>query len=260
MTTTVIKVRGVEAPAGLPVIDVTDTEYSIVAMPSLLEWFRADVGVSGLSSDFRWSGRKYGYQLSPSAANAPTKEASVQNGKPALLFNVTTSGDLYDSSNRGLWPANSDYTVIAVASVQSGDNAVIVGTDASDNGAYILVQGGAAGAVQIVHSGGAQLTASNSGGYADGTMILITASYSFAAKTLQLSINKTDVKNLSAVPSEVSPAKLRIGAAGPVGAAFGGMNNGHVAEVLTFNSALHVANPTLLSDIQDYLIDRYAIS
>ncbi len=260
MTTTVIKIKGTTAPAGLPVINVSADEYSIVGMPSLLEWFRADVGITGTTlADFRWAGRKNGYQLR-SSYGAPTLSATPQNGKPILEIGGLQG--IYDADNRGLWPSNADYTVAIVARAVAGDNGVAFGNQAGSD--YGFLQFSSNGDIYVKHQASGSFEVSSSYAASRGTnLVMIVLSYEYALKKLTMTINRVDTKVKTGGVLDTTNGQLRLGAAGTPGTVnYGTLDaGGGVAELLTFNAALHKsAYATKLSMLQNYLATRYAIA
>ncbi len=264
MTTTVIKIKGTTAPAGLPVISVTQDEYQIVNTPSLIEWFRADVGITGsTNANFRWTGRKNGYQLQPARSGVPTVEV-VQNNKPAVL--ISGVNDLYNAGDNGLWPVGSDYTIAVVARSAALDNGVIVSNMAEDPN-YGYLQMSSTGYLFTRHIASEANEARSVVGedFSGTALFLMLVSYDHTARLLTQIINKTDVftKPNGVVP--ITNSQLRVGSGGAIGALVGDYGSlavgGAVAELLTFNKALHKPEyATQLALVQDYLATRYAIS
>lgn len=264
MTTTIMKVKGGAVVAGLPKISVLPAEYNIVAMPGLLEWFRADTGISGSSSAFRWTGRKNGYQLQPANNDAPAVNAVYQNSKPAVVFpeNGAGFGDLYDAGNHNLWPAGADYSFAVVGSMAAGTYGSLIG---NTNVAHAHLQNlSPTGQISMKHYEGSPGNVCVSpGAYAGPALVLVVVSYDFTAKVINMYVNGILVQTRTGVNTEVLPGQLRVGGAGPVGTANNSfrLGGGSVAELMAFNVALHKPEyADNLAEIQSYLKARYAIT
>jgi hypothetical protein len=257
MTTTIIRVKTSSAPPGLPVISIPDIDFTINNLPGLLEWFRADQGVSGSGAAFQWVGRKGGAILTPTGAVSPTLSNGI--GGKASLGISSTGGDMYDATAKNLWPASSDYTICVVATVASGTNGVMVGTD---NANHAQLQGLASTSqIAAKHQLSASANTIVTTEAFIGSPHIVTLSYDFTAKALRLFIDGILVRSASAVAVEVLPGQLRVGAAAPITSpAFGRLAGGQIAEVLTFNRALHRAeNLNSLTELHNYLKSRYGL-
>lgn len=257
MTTTIIRVKTSSAPPGLPVISIPDIDFTINNLPGLLEWFRADQGVSGSGAAFQWVGRKGGAVLTPTGAVSPTLSNGI--GGKASLGISSTGGDMYDATAKNLWPASSDYTICAVATVASGTSGVMVGTDNANHAQLQALS--ATGQIAAKHQKDVAANTITSDTSFIGSPHIVTLSYDYTAKALRLFVDGVLVKSAASVAVEVISAQLRVGAAGPIAsAAFGRMVGGQIAEVLTFNRALHRAeNLNSLTELHNYLKSRYGL-
>lgn len=257
MTTTVIKVKGSVVPEGLPIINIPQEEYSIIGIASLIEWFRADTGVSGSTNgDFKWIGRKNGFQLVPARSGVPTVSSALQNGRAAL--DINGYGDLYNKGDNGLWPMNSDFTIVTVARAAVATNGVAIGNMAAADYSYIRFADNRK--IFSRNKASVSMLESTAAVYGGPALALVVLSFDYATKTATQIVNRTDVATRAGV-SDILNSQLRVGAAGPVAASFGQLAaGGAVAEILTFNKALHKPeNLENLALVQNYLMTRYAI-
>lgn len=264
MTTTIMKVKGGSAIAGLPVISVLPSEYNIVAMPALLEWFRADTGISGKNAAFRWTGRKNGYQLQPANGDAPAVNAAYQNSKAAIVLPIAGAGvgDLYDAGNHNLWPVGGDYSFAVVGSLAATTYGCLIGNTNADHAHLQLLAPTGQIAAKNLNTPANNLVTSPLS-YAGAQLVAVVLSYDYTAKTMTLYVNGTLVATKTAVNQEVLAGQLHVGGAGPVGTGTNAFRlaGGAIAELMAFNVALHKAEYAAnLAEIHDYLKTRYAIT
>ncbi len=123
MTTNLRRLANTVGATPLGAVDLSSDDIALVGLSSLVEWWRADTGISSLG----WKGRKADTQLSLAAGNFPAKATGGVNGKPYLM---PASCQLITPVGNAFVPIGGSFSVAMVGRPAAGasGNGAVFGT------------------------------------------------------------------------------------------------------------------------------------
>ncbi len=237
-------------------------EISLSQNAALVEWWRADVGVSNSGDNtFSWIGRKNYYPLTMlgTGGGGATRETNILNSKPAIRIPVTSS-----LSAASILPTAASVSVLIVGRrKEDATSASLFGsgytTASTDQWRMVHLNNNKVGIVIGGTASGLILNATSTVAWPLYSAMML--SYDKAGGTASIRQNHAQIDSASSLTSQNDCTNSTFVVGGESVNGTTGDTGSDCLEVMVFNVALHaVANADLLDLVDTYITARYANS